>query len=90
MRFPFSVFIVYENSMLPTYKPGDHVLTFNWVEAKEGTPIVFEDSGRFYIKRVEKISAEQIYVVGDNKKHSKKMGPIGCKQIIGRVLWSYR
>lgn len=39
--FPFSRFIVADHSMEPEYKPGDHVLTFNWGRLQSGDVVVF-------------------------------------------------
>ena len=88
-KFPFSRFIVDDESMLPNFKPGDHVLTFNWGRAEIRDVLVFKSKDKFYIKRVDKVSGRVVYVSGDNKNESSKIGPIDEKQIIGKVIWKY-
>jgi len=86
---PLSRFIVHDRSMLPNFSPGDHVLTFNWIRAKAGEVVVFKIRDAFYVKRVEKIKDNLIYVTGDNKQESSQLGPIDARQIIGKVIWKY-
>lgn len=107
--------------MIPTYKPGDHVLTFNWGKIKKGDVVVFilpyrhpgvvmttrgsgdsidplgfqndkknkQNERLMYVKRVEEISNDLVYVVGDNRKESAKFGSIRTRQIIGKVVLKY-
>lgn len=96
MKLPFSVFIVSEESMLPTFKPGNHVVTFNWAKPKVGDVVVFFSSSLrakrnnlFYIKRIVIVNRQKIYVRGDNRVASKLMGAIKSKDIIGRVIFKY-
>ncbi len=100
--FPFSVFVVRENSMLPAFLPGDHVVTFNWGRINVGDVVVFKtprshlvvvparrDLGQHYIKRVCKISTGKIQVVGDNKKASVRMPAVFLSNVVGTVVWKY-
>lgn len=102
VKFPFSVFIVSENSMLPTYKSDDHVVTFNWGKVRRGKVIVFRvsrsllagasarrDLDQCYIKRVVSVKGNRVYVAGDNKKASANMLAIFKSQVIGRVICKY-
>ena len=75
--------------MMPAYKPGDHVLTFNWVGVKKGDVIVFRQGKIKMIKRVKKIEGGKVFVEGDNKKESAKIGPIPSSQIVGKVILKY-
>jgi signal peptidase I len=43
----------------------------------------------YYIKRITKISGQSVFVQGDNKKLSSKVGPIKKGQIIGKVVLKY-
>lgn len=72
--------------MMPAYKPGDHVLTFNWGMIKPSDVIVFVNDGRKYLKRVDRVEGDFIYVSGDNKAQSSKVGPVDKSQIIGKVI----
>ncbi len=75
--------------MEPAYKPGDHVLTFSWPEIKKGDVIAFKDKGKAYLKRIDKIQDDIVYISGNNKKESAKMGPIKKPQIVGKVIFKY-
>lgn len=75
--------------MIPTFIPGDHVLTFNWIKPKLSDVIVFYKEKKYFIKRVKKIEADLIYIEGDNVKSSASLGPIAKKQIRGRVILKY-
>ena len=82
--------------MLPTLKPGQDVLVFNWVylfsKPKIGDMVVIKVDVREMVKRISKINDRQkmIYVLGDNEKEStdsRKFGLIDKSQIIGKVIW---
>ncbi len=75
--------------MVPTFKPGDHVLTFNWGRFATDDVIVFEKDGKNYIKRVKRISGKLYYVSGDNRQHSALMGPVTRDEIFGKVIFKY-
>lgn len=75
--------------MEPGYLSGDHVLTFNWRKVVAGDVVVFKLKGVNFIKRINKIKGDWVYVFGDNKVKSSKVGPIKKDQIIGRVIWKY-
>lgn len=75
--------------MFPAYKPGDHVLTFNWGYIKAGDVIAFDVGLKHFIKRVERVRSGLYYVYGDNRRESAKMGPIKKEQIVGKVVFRY-
>ncbi|MBI2040444.1 S26 family signal peptidase [Candidatus Microgenomates bacterium] len=102
MKPPISKFKVYGNSMLPTLKQGQEVLTFNWGKAKVGDVVVIKHDGKEMVKRVTKINdpasprlcraSRQILVEveGDNKKESidsRHFGAIFREQIMGKVIY---
>ena len=87
--FPISRFVVREESMVPVFMPGDHVLTFNWARVSKGDVIVFKSDGKKYIKRITKIKSNLIAVSGDNNARSAKMGTIEKNQIVGKVIFKY-
>ncbi|MBI2338721.1 S26 family signal peptidase [Candidatus Daviesbacteria bacterium] len=84
MKAPFSRFKVFGNSMLPTLKPGQDVLVFNWAyifsRPKKGDLVVVEHGGREIIKRVQissgpasprlRRASRGTFVIGDNKNCS--------------------
>jgi len=75
--------------MEPVFYDGDHVLTFNWIKPQIGDVIVLQSGKIYKIKRVIKISANLIFVAGDNKKLSSKVRPVRKKDVIGRVIAEY-
>lgn len=94
MIFPFKRFTVSGNSMLPTLKPGQDVLVFNWAylfsKLKVGDIVVIWKNGKEMIKRVQMSSDRGAFVTGDNKKEStdsRSFGPIDKSKIIGKVIF---
>lgn len=79
--------------MFPEYRPGDHVLTWNWSSVKKGDVVVFRsrrnDRYKFFLKRIDKFVDNYLYVSGDNCLKSAKVAPIGRWQIVGRVILKY-
>ena len=75
--------------MMPAFRPGDHVLTFNWGRIDLGDVVVFNLEGKNLIKRVDKIVDNCLYISGDNKKQSSKMEPVKKDQIVGKVILKY-
>lgn len=86
---PISRFIIREESMLPGYQPGDHVLTFNWGKITAGNIVVFRSPFYHFIKRVDKYVDNYVYVSGDNRKESAKFEPLKFSDIIGKVILKY-
>ena len=89
IKFPFSRFVIDEESMWPAYKPGDHVLTFNWGKLGIGNAVVFRKGAKFYVKRVSSIKAGLIHVAGDNMAKSEKMPPVLPSAVVGRIVLRY-
>ena len=50
---------------------------------------VQNDKGIYLIKRVRRMSGQNIFVEGDNKKISSKVGPIKFRAIVGKVILKY-
>lgn len=80
--------------MLPDFKPGDHLLTFNWGKIKVGDVIVFTSThddrrGVYYLKRIDSVDGDSVHVSGDNKKESSQVGLVRQSQIIGKVIFKY-
>lgn len=75
--------------MIPGFRPGDHVLTFNWIRPKIGDSVVFHSAGQNFLKRVAKVTGQSLVVFGDNRHESVKPQTIHRSQIIGRVILKY-
>jgi len=75
--------------MEPKYAHGDRVVTFNWTTPKIGDIITFELDNKYYIKRIERISGDLIYVSGDNKSQTALFEPVDKVKVVGKVVFKY-
>ena len=75
--------------MEPAFFDGDRVLTFNWAKPNAGDVVVSRGKRKNLLKRVKKIKDGKIFVRGDNRKFSSKIGPIEPSLIIGKVILKY-
>jgi signal peptidase I len=83
-------------SLSPEFEEGDFVVTvkvpFFLHLLKPGDIVVFQLApyGRM-IKRVQwtNLESKQVYVIGNhpNSIDSRHFGPIGAKNLIGKVIW---
>lgn len=92
VKSPISRFTVSGNSMSPSLKEGQDILSVNWfVNPKVGDIVVIKYDGKEMVKRVEKIENGQIFVEGDNKQEStdsRDFGSVSKDKIIGKVIFS--
>ena len=49
--------------MLPAFRNGERVLTYNYGDVQKGSVVVFMYKDTIYIKRIEKIVGKEIFVV---------------------------
>lgn len=88
---PVSRFTISGNSMHPTLKEGQDVLSINWfLNPKVGDIIVIKKNGKELVKRIEKIEGEKVFVIGDNSSEStdsRDFGFIDKKNIVGKVIY---
>ena len=79
--------------MMPAFKPGDHVLTFNWGKYRKNDLIVFKRNeaakGQYYLKRVDNVKGDQVMASAENKKQSIRIYKLSVKQIVGKVILKY-
>ncbi len=77
--------------MVPTLRPGQIVLAYaSPKKVKPGSVIILEHQGLEKIKRVEKLEAGKLFVVGDNLSQStdsRQFGWLDARQIRGRIIW---
>lgn len=81
--------------MLPTLKPGQDVLCFNWAyifsKPKKGDIVVIKKNDTEIVKRIGQIISDRnIFVQGDNKQastDSSSFGAIDKSEIIGKVIF---
>lgn len=94
MIVPFSRFIIHGNSMLPTLKPGQDVLCFNWAyifsKPKKGDIVVVKHQDKELVKCIQTCYGRCIFVTGDNHKESidsRVFGAIDRSQLAGKIIW---
>lgn len=82
--------------MLPTLKPGDHVLvnrmSYIFKLPRKDDIVAVKDprDGKILIKRITKIKGSKYFVTGDNKEEStdsRKFGMLDMSDIIGKVIY---
>ena len=94
--FPFAIFKVEGESMLPEFRPGDFVIVYQWASLW-GKPrlrdtIVFCDpraNSRILIKRIVRIRTDNAEVAGDNKQNStdsRTFGGVPRSLFLGKAL----
>lgn len=80
--------------MLPTLKPGQNVLCFNWayifIKPQVGDMVVIKKNNRKIVKRIQKYTKQGIFIVGDNKAKStdsRSFGLVNQSQLLGKIIW---
>ncbi|MBI2600409.1 S26 family signal peptidase [Candidatus Daviesbacteria bacterium] len=79
--------------MLPTLKPGQDILSFNWwklLGLKIGDLVVVTKNGKKIVKRIKMLDNRQLFILGDNEKmstDSRTFGWIKEEDILGKVIW---
>ncbi len=76
--------------MVPNLGYGDELLIRYGAKISVGDVIVFRRSGQNDIKRVESISDEGVFVVGDNRMaslDSRDYGLVRHDQVLGKALF---
>jgi nickel-type superoxide dismutase maturation protease len=93
MKFPFSCLQVQGESMSPTLKPGQYLISWNWfLNLKVGDLVVLKKE-RLMVKRAQKLRANEVFVVGDNPAQStdsRQFGWISKDQILGKIVYIFR
>lgn len=81
------------HSMSPTYQDKNYVIVSSipYIISKPaiGDVVVFEKSGKNFIKRINNIEKNNYFLLGDNKNDSldsRKLGPVERKSIKGKVI----
>jgi len=76
--------------MLPNFKPGERVVTFNWFYSpKVGDTVIAKWGQKLIIKRVSEVKNDSIILKGDYKEStsSQKLGKFKRKDIMGKVIY---
>lgn len=81
--------------MLPTLKPNQEVLTFNWIyifsKPKIGDIVVIKIDGKEMVKHIQTIYDRTYFVTGDNSKEStdsRNFGAVDKSQLVGKVIYT--
>lgn len=80
--------------MSPTLREGQNVLSFNWAylgrKPKVGDIVIVKQNDKELVKRVQKVSGNEVFVVGDNTKEStdsRYFGGVDIEDIVGKVVY---
>ena len=84
------IYKVFEQSMEPSIKEGSYLLINRWYRSlsKEDV-VVLRVKDMTFVKRIKKISGNNIFVVGDNEKvsvDSRQFGWVRKEDIIGKLI----
>lgn len=88
MKLPINFFVVRDKSMQPNFFDGDHVVAWRTLRLKIGDAVVIK-SEKNLIKRVTKVQEGLVFVDGDNKAESSRVGPFPIEAIVGKVVFKY-
>ena len=95
MKFPISRYTVNGNSMSPSLRPGQDVLSFNWAylgkKPKKGDIVVVIVNRKDMVKRVERVMGNELWIRGDNRDEgtdSRDFGAITIDNVVGKVIYT--
>jgi len=96
MKLPISHFVIHGNSMYPAFKPGEHVLSFNWAYFRKKPQVknivIIEQDKRMIIKRIQKVFRNKIFALGDNLNYStdsRMLGWFDEQNIFGKIIFKF-
>lgn len=80
--------------MIPTLRPGQDVISFNWAyfgkKPKIGDIVIIKQDGKEIIKRIQNVHDREVFVQGDNEEEStdsRHFGSVKQEQIVGKVIY---
>lgn len=80
--------------MLPTLRSGQVIIGLPYKDRlRTGEIVVVRHGGLEKIKRIDRMSDDRLYVVGDNQAHStdsRSFGWLHQSTIVARVVWPRR
>lgn len=98
--FPFAIFKVEGESMLPDFRPGDFVvanlLAYIFKGPRAGDAVILSDprkKDRMLLKRVLSGVRQEVFVLGDNPQEStdsRAFGLVAKEDILGKVFFHAR
>jgi hypothetical protein len=81
--------------MLPSLAPGDGLVALSWPVLEPGDIVALrdpEEADRILVKRVSRLHAETVEVLGDNEsasRDSRLFGPVSRRDVLGLVVYRY-
>jgi nickel-type superoxide dismutase maturation protease len=80
------------HSMLPKFIPGELVIGMRrrHRRPKAGKVVIIQHEGKEKIKRIAKVDAYQVYVLGDNlaaSTDSRHYGWIDMSDVVATIIW---
>lgn len=79
------------SSMSPNLEPGQLVIGLNlFVRIHPGEVYIFRHDGMEKIKRVERVSRDRVFFIGDNmplSSDSRHFGWVDKNHLIAKVVW---
>jgi nickel-type superoxide dismutase maturation protease len=82
-------------SMLPELAPGDRLIALRTPVLERGDLVAVrdpEERERILVKRVRRLHATTVEVVGDNaaaSRDSRQFGPVARSDVLGRIVYRY-
>lgn len=90
---PLMIRRVQGHSMVPVLPPGTLVIALRWFRTlKPERVIVFERHNREIVKRIDHLTSDGLYVLGDHPEtstDSREYGPIPSSSVLGVVVWPH-
>ncbi len=77
-------------SMAPTLQPGRLVFARKPRSIRPGDIILFRQGPKEYIKRVDRINNDRLFVLGDNQElstDSREFGWLDMSTLVAKVVW---
>lgn len=85
-------FRVEGDSMLPTLRAHDVLLTFSTQNIKKGDVVVVQTYMGLVVKRIQEFHGATVILGGDNSTLDSSIcnQPLAVAGIVGKVLWRFR
>lgn len=87
--WPFGLYRVSGESMLPTYRSGDALLGLKWFRPRVGQVVVADRDSRLLIKRLVALDGQYASLQGDNPARStdsRSYGPLPVSTIKAKII----
>lgn len=90
MQFPILFRRIRNGSMAPKLRPGQLIMaTRLFHKLHAGQVVIVERNNKQFIKRIERIENDKLFVIGDNlaaSVDSRQFGWLDCRAVIARVF----